>query len=348
MLVNGQFVNATEWWDPHWIEDRIMRKLREAGLLRAAQRGGAAMTSHPTDAEKLSCLLKLAFGDDRTQYDRFCEIVRETVPEAHAAVLRGSAITGTRFVDGAPFDADGPGTSDLDLTLVGADVLRYYSAFWIPGIHSKPLSDKDPDIAPELLAAATAADGHGAPAGEHPGHARLAAALPGRHHESAVPHVLRQHPGTVKTVTNPQLQHSQGRRGARGRTLGRHLQSCEPDIVILQEAYRPDVVQQLAAACDFDSWASSQGHSVAFLSRLTIAGHVWRRVRWAKRAYLEIVTADDFRIYGVHLSAVHSNLTEQRRAYELRALLRSVERHQDGLHSSPAISIRSRRASGST
>lgn len=31
MLVNGQFVNATEWWDPHWIEDRILRKLREAG-----------------------------------------------------------------------------------------------------------------------------------------------------------------------------------------------------------------------------------------------------------------------------------------------------------------------------
>jgi murein DD-endopeptidase MepM/ murein hydrolase activator NlpD len=31
MLVNGQFVNATEWWDPHWIEDRVMRKLKEAG-----------------------------------------------------------------------------------------------------------------------------------------------------------------------------------------------------------------------------------------------------------------------------------------------------------------------------
>jgi murein DD-endopeptidase MepM/ murein hydrolase activator NlpD len=28
MMVNGQFVNATEWWDPHWIEDRIMRKFR--------------------------------------------------------------------------------------------------------------------------------------------------------------------------------------------------------------------------------------------------------------------------------------------------------------------------------
>jgi len=31
MLVNGQFVNATEWWDPHWIQDRIVRKLHELG-----------------------------------------------------------------------------------------------------------------------------------------------------------------------------------------------------------------------------------------------------------------------------------------------------------------------------
>ena len=30
MMLNGQFVNATEWWDAHWIEDRVMRKLREA------------------------------------------------------------------------------------------------------------------------------------------------------------------------------------------------------------------------------------------------------------------------------------------------------------------------------
>ncbi|MEO5742512.1 MAG: endonuclease/exonuclease/phosphatase family protein [Vicinamibacterales bacterium] len=110
------------------------------------------------------------------------------------------------------------------------------------------------------------------------------------------------------------------------------ISSCEPDIVILQEAYRPSVVKQLAETCGFEHWASSQGHSVAFMSRLSIAGHVWRRVRWARRAYLEIVTSTDVRIYGVHLSAVHSNLTEQRRAYELRALLRSVERHQDGMH----------------
>jgi hypothetical protein len=108
------------------------------------------MSKQPTDAEKLSCVLKLAFANDRAMYDRFCQSVQDAVPEAHAAVLRGSAITGIRYVDGAPFDADGPGTSDLDLTLVGAEVLRYYSAFWIPGMHSKPLSDEDPEIAPEL------------------------------------------------------------------------------------------------------------------------------------------------------------------------------------------------------
>ena len=31
MLVNGHMVNPVEWWDAHWIEDRILRKLREAG-----------------------------------------------------------------------------------------------------------------------------------------------------------------------------------------------------------------------------------------------------------------------------------------------------------------------------
>lgn len=30
MLVQGHTVTPVEWWDPHWIEDRIVRKLREA------------------------------------------------------------------------------------------------------------------------------------------------------------------------------------------------------------------------------------------------------------------------------------------------------------------------------
>lgn len=107
-----------------------------------------------TDGEMRSNVVRLAFGGDEAQFEKFCSIVREAIPEANAGVLRGSSLTGQRWKDGAPWDADGPGTSDLDLTLVGADVLRYYDAltgYWIPGMHSKPLSDDDPDIAPELL-----------------------------------------------------------------------------------------------------------------------------------------------------------------------------------------------------
>jgi hypothetical protein len=109
--------------------------------------------SEPDNAEKRNNVVRLAFGGDESKFEDFCRIVRESVPEANAAVIRGSSVTGQRHSDGAPFDADGPGTSDLDLTLVGADVLRYYSldGYWIPGIHSRPLSDEDPDIAPDLV-----------------------------------------------------------------------------------------------------------------------------------------------------------------------------------------------------
>jgi murein DD-endopeptidase MepM/ murein hydrolase activator NlpD len=31
MLVNGQPVNPVEWWDPQWMQDRVLRKIAEAG-----------------------------------------------------------------------------------------------------------------------------------------------------------------------------------------------------------------------------------------------------------------------------------------------------------------------------
>ena len=34
MLVGGRMVNPVEWWDPHWIQDRIDRKLNDAGAAR--------------------------------------------------------------------------------------------------------------------------------------------------------------------------------------------------------------------------------------------------------------------------------------------------------------------------
>lgn len=98
-------------------------------------------------------VIRLAFGGDEQAFNSFVDIVRDNVPEAHACVIRGSSLTGKRYRDGADFDNDGPGTSDIDLTLVGGEVLRYYSVdgYWVPGMHSRPLSEDDPDIAPDLV-----------------------------------------------------------------------------------------------------------------------------------------------------------------------------------------------------
>jgi hypothetical protein len=106
-----------------------------------------------SEAEMRERVVKLAFGGDERRLEEFCEVVRAVIPEGTAVVLRGSSVTGERYDDGAPFDADGPGSSDLDLTLVGPEILGEYilDGFYLPGVHTKPLSDKDPDIAPNLV-----------------------------------------------------------------------------------------------------------------------------------------------------------------------------------------------------
>ena len=106
-----------------------------------------------TDEEKRANLLRLAFGGDPERLEQFCRVIREEIPDGTRVVLRGSAVTGRRWKDGAPFDSEGPGTSDLDLTLVGDEAIALFkpSGFFVPGIHSRPLSDDDPDIAPSLI-----------------------------------------------------------------------------------------------------------------------------------------------------------------------------------------------------
>ena len=102
---------------------------------------------------KRNNVIRLAFGGDSERYNEFCRIIEEFVPPGTTVILRGSAVTGQRWKDGVPFDGDGPGTSDLDVTMVGDGGVLYFiaSGFFLPGIHSRPLSDEDPDIAPDLV-----------------------------------------------------------------------------------------------------------------------------------------------------------------------------------------------------
>ena len=107
-----------------------------------------------TGEQKRQNVIRLAFGGNREKFDQFVEEVRKAIPPGTGVVLRGSAVTGYRWKDQAPFDSDGSGTSDLDLTLVGGDeVIGLYkvTGFFVPGIHSRPLSEQDPDIAPHLV-----------------------------------------------------------------------------------------------------------------------------------------------------------------------------------------------------
>ena len=85
--------------------------------------------------EKRQNVIRLAFGGSEERYREFVEEVRRSIPPGTGVVLRGSAVTGCRWKDQAPFDADGHGTSDLDLTLVGGDeVIGLYkvTGFFVP------------------------------------------------------------------------------------------------------------------------------------------------------------------------------------------------------------------------
>ncbi len=97
-------------------------------------------------------IVRLAFDGDALRYREFCAKLKAGLPEGTGVALRGSVVTNKRWEDGKPFDAAGRGSSDLDVTLVGNKVMEYWNeeAFYIPVLHTKPLCDEDPAIAPAL------------------------------------------------------------------------------------------------------------------------------------------------------------------------------------------------------
>ena len=97
-------------------------------------------------------IVRLAFDGDALKFREFCARLKSGLPEGTGFALRGSVVTNKRYEDGEPYDAKGRGTSDLDVTLVGDKVMEFWTedAFYIPALHTKPLCDEDPGIAPAL------------------------------------------------------------------------------------------------------------------------------------------------------------------------------------------------------
>ena len=123
------------------------------------------------------------------------------------------------------------------------------------------------------------------------------------------------------------------RRGGIGREkqISQVIRESGADLVVLQEATHTNVVENLAAETNMNQWGAKRDFSLGFLSRVDIAEHNWHELPELRRAFLEL-KLDGITVFGVHLSAVHSNWTERRRVRELHSLLRAVKQRSSGFH----------------
>jgi hypothetical protein len=108
--------------------------------------------SEMNDEQVEQRIVRLAFDGDALRYREFCAKLKAGLPEGTGVALRGSVVTNKRWEDGEPFDSEGRGSSDLDVTLVGDKVMEFWNeeAFYIPALHTKPLCDEESGIAPAL------------------------------------------------------------------------------------------------------------------------------------------------------------------------------------------------------
>jgi exodeoxyribonuclease-3 len=121
--------------------------------------------------------------------------------------------------------------------------------------------------------------------------------------------------------------------GGREGPLAAVIRDADPDLVILQEATDPRVVERLSEETGLTIRAAHRGNSIAYLSRAPIKRHEWHRPRGSRRHFMELeLEGSNLVVFGIHLSAVHSFWTERRRMRELRSLLAWVESRSTGFH----------------
>jgi hypothetical protein len=110
---------------------------------------------HPPDSEDpqlLSAAIERAFGGDTGRFGQFVSALQAGVPPGTTLALRGSAIQGYAYKSDEPFDAKGPGTSDLDVVLFGDEAMAAWrdDGFVVRGVNTLPLSDETAWLAPSL------------------------------------------------------------------------------------------------------------------------------------------------------------------------------------------------------
>lgn len=119
----------------------------------------------------------------------------------------------------------------------------------------------------------------------------------------------------------------------RGKKIAEVVGSVAPDIVVFQEAYSPDVIQQIAADCQMTVCGARKAHSIAFASRIEISDYKWHYPPGSTHSFLEIILGDKhIRIFGLHLKPRFSKWSEAKRAREIRSLLETIKLHEEGFH----------------
>jgi hypothetical protein len=104
------------------------------------------------DPELLGGAIERAFAGDTQRFGRFVAALQAGVPPETRIGLRGSAVQGHAYATAEPFDARGPGSSDLDVVLFGEAAMAAWdpAAFFLSGVNTMPLADDNPWIAPSL------------------------------------------------------------------------------------------------------------------------------------------------------------------------------------------------------
>jgi exodeoxyribonuclease-3 len=125
------------------------------------------------------------------------------------------------------------------------------------------------------------------------------------------------------------------RYGGRGRegALASVITACAPDVVVLQEASDAGVVARLAELTRLPHFGSRPGQSLGYLARQAPRAAEWRWLPSARHAHLDLQPAGTrWRIFGVHLRAMHVRWAERRRVLDVEALLRAVAPNAQAPH----------------